>query len=385
MKKSVRPLLAVAGLGVATAMIGAGLSGIANADPSGAPAQRVLAGEGSDTTQGVMNAMAEAITAGGSDYVGPGGQPVAAGTKVIASYDAVGAGGFTTKSNQTSCVFQGSPANSGTYVEGSRANGSGNGRHALADAWTPGHTTYNATDPCLNFARSSSVGTAGSTAISLTYIPFASDAVSFAVTNTSNFTRSLSLADLTAIYHCTYPGMYTGSSGTLRALLPQAGSGTRSFWESAVGIADADVTSGKYPCVTDQTDRGTVGGSHPIEEHDGRVLDDNSVAPISVAQWIAQAEGTLPDIRGRSVLGVIEGTLPLQLNTGFGGATAGSKVTRSVYNVVPTSEVGASDPEAVNIGHAFVGTNSDVCQQTDIIERYGFGLASNCGDTSVQR
>jgi len=132
------------------------------------------------------------------------------------------------------------------------------------------------------------------------------------VTNDSNLPRQLTKADLISIYQCQIPG--------ITPYIPQAGSGTRSFWLSYLGITDVTL----FPCIKDAKN------GVPIEEHDGRVLDANSLIPISVAQNIAQAEGTLTDLRGKSVLGTIDGTLPQTLNGGFA-------VKREIYNVVPTS------------------------------------------------
>ncbi|WP_051366783.1 substrate-binding domain-containing protein [Hamadaea tsunoensis] len=318
---------AILALGVCLAAVFA--AGPAQADPSGAPTYRQLAGVGSDTTQGVMNAIANSVTIGG--------------TKVLGSYDATGSATITTKDPATS------PGCSGI----ARPNGSGAGRNALLASLQPG----SATAGCIQFSRSSSLNVATSSP-SLTYIPFATDAVTFAITSSSSVPRSLTLADLTAIYKCQIPG--------ITPILPQAGSGTRSFWETTVGIADSDVNNGVYPCIVNGKDA----NNQVIEEHDGRVLNNSSVVPISVAQWVAQASGTLTDIRGRSVLGVINGTGPLLMNPN-------QAVTRSVYNVVPTSQV--TDP---TINQVFVGSGSLVCQSGTIIQQYGFAPTATCGDTT---
>jgi hypothetical protein len=181
--------------------------------------------------------------------------------------------------------------------------------------------------------------------------------VSFALTGDSAIPRSLQLTDLQAIYHCQIPG--------ITAILPQAGSGTRSFWETTMGITDADVNGGVYPCIVN----GTANGQ-PIEEHDGRVLNSTSIVPFSIAQYAAQASGTITDLRGRAVLGVINGVNPLLMN-------ASVPVTRNVYNVVPTSQLATAPTSTV-----FVGPNSLICQQTTIIQQYGFALNPNCGDTT---
>ncbi|MFC1403802.1 MULTISPECIES: substrate-binding domain-containing protein [Streptacidiphilus] len=324
MKNSLKLATAVAGIGLMA--FGAGT---AQADPSGTPTYRQLAGVGSDTTQGVMNAMSNAITING--------------TKVIGSYDATGSATIATQSGAACQAV-------------ARPNGSGAGRTALLNSLT-------AADGCLQFSRSSSLNTTASIP-GLTYVPYAIDAVTYAITPKSSIPRNLSLADLHSIYTCDPNYVGTAPNYSIHALLPQAGSGTRSFWETTVGISDTDVVSGKYPCISD-----TKNGK-PIEEHDGRVLDDTSIAPFSIAQYIAQESGTITDLRGSALLGNIDGTPSLLLNT---GATA----TREVYNVIPSSKVGTAPYSTV-----FVGGTSLICQQTSIIKNYGFGLDANCGDTS---
>ena len=325
MNTSLKLLAGVAGVGLLA--FGAGT---AQADPIGSPAgnTRPLIGVGSDTTQGVMNALSNAVTVNGQ--------------KVIASYDAVGS---ATISTTTAAACQGLP----------RPNGSGAGRTALI-------TQLNSNN-CFTFSRSSSL-TQTAASPNLTYVPFAIDAVTYAIAPNSALPRDLSLDDLHGIYTCDPGYVGTGPNFAIHALLPQAGSGTRSFWEATVGITEADVVAGKYPCISD-----TKNGK-PIEEHDGRVLDANSIAPFSIAQYIAQGSGTLADLRGSSVLGNINGVPSLLLNTS-------SAATREVYNVIPTSKVNVSP-----YSNVFVGSASGICQQQSVIKSYGFGIDANCGDTS---
>ncbi|MEV4557262.1 substrate-binding domain-containing protein [Kitasatospora sp. NPDC049285] len=304
-------------------------TGTAQADPTGAPQYRLLAGVGSDTTQGVMNAIANAVTLNGQ--------------KIIGSYDAVGTPTINTKST---AACQGL----------NRPNGSGAGRTALVNELNKGNG-------CLDFSRSSSLNLAAVTP-GLTYVPFAVDGVTYAVSAGSALPLDLSTADLHAIYSCDPGYVGTGPNYDIHPLLPQAGSGTRSFWESVVGITEADVTSGKYPCVSD-----TKGGKK-IEEHDGRVLDTNSLVPFSIAQYIAQSSATIADLRGTAQLGNINGVPSVLLNTN-------AAATRDVYNVIPTAKVGVSP-----WSDAFVGSGALVCQQTAVIKQYGFGVNANCGDTS---
>ncbi|MFC8451528.1 hypothetical protein [Kitasatospora sp. NPDC057223] len=317
----------------ATVAAGLGLmvagTGTAQADPSGAPVYRPLAGVGSDTTQGVMNALANDITVGGQ--------------KVVGSYNALGSATIATK-DSADCQAV------------ARPNGSGAGRSALLSELGKGKG-------CLDFARSSSLNLAASTP-GLTYVPFAVDGVTYAVSAGSSLPLDLSTADLHAIYSCDPGYVGTAPNYSVHPLLPQAGSGTRSFWLSVVGITEADVVANKYPCVSD-----TKGGKK-IEEHDGRVLDTTSLVPFSIAQYIAQSSSTIADIRGTAQLGNINGVPSVLLNTG-------APATRDVYNVIPTSKVATSPWSDV-----FVGGTSQICQRSSLIKQYGFGVNTNCGDTS---
>lgn len=377
MKDFKRLSVAVVGLGLATAVLG---SGVAQADPATPqPPFRTLQGEGSDTTENVMNALSEVVVDGSNN-------------KLIASYDANGTSGFQTRS--TGCTYTGNPTPASSYVEGARANGSTNGRKALADAVTAGKTTFG----CLDFARSSSGS--GTFGFSSTYIPFAKDALGFAVTNTSLFPRQLTYATLKAIYTCQFTGIDGTAGGGYKALIPQAGSGTRSFWLGVVGLTDDTNpttglgVTGSFPCVTDQTDYGTRGGSKPIQEHLANVVKNNAIVPVSVAQYIAQSEGTSADSRGRAILGAISdgaGTVsyPMSLNNTYGTVSTGTPtlnapITRDVYNVVPTASITSGNPAfkqaAVDV---FVGSTGLLCNQSAVIAKYGFGLlGSSCGSTT---
>jgi ABC-type phosphate transport system substrate-binding protein len=87
----------------------------------------------------------------------------------------------------------------------------------------------------------------------------ATDTLGIATTTVgSNAPAGLSVAELVSIYECNVttwnalPGNTSGSTETIHPLLPQAGSGTRSFFETALGISDSNLGS----CV------------RSVEEHD---------------------------------------------------------------------------------------------------------------------
>lgn len=323
-----RNLIAALALGLLATAISVSA---ATADPSGSPTPRALNGVGSDTIQGVEDALNNTITD-------------AAGNKLLGSWDATGSATISTVPGNAACTI-------------TRPNGSNAGRAAL-------ETSLQANDGCLQYSRSSKLDLTTAAPVPLTYVPFAIDAVAYAVTSGSNIPRQLALTDIKAIYHCDANYVGTGPNYSIKVLLPQAGSGTRSFWESTVGITDADVTAGKYPCISDKYN------GAPIEEHDGRVLDANSIVPFSIAQYIAQSSNTITDHRGQAVLGTIDGLTPTVENANFG-------VTREVYNVIPSSKVG--DPTYQSV---FVGPNSKFCTSTTTINQYGFAVDPNCGSTS---
>lgn len=378
MKGIKRFSVAAIGLGVAGTLISAGM---AVADPSGSPTgnTRPLQGTGSDTSEEVMQAMSDAVLVSGS--------------KAIASWNAVG-GAFT--SRPSGCAFS---ATGGTAP--ARPNGSGQGRTALVASETTGGGAASGQD-CLDFARSSSVG--GTTGVGLTYIPFAKDAVAFAVTSTSNLPRQISLADLKAMYDCTYPGFEDNSASpgwqsTFKALIPQSGSGSRDFFYNTIlGYANSTLTGSPDTvrgCVSDEKDksgRGDYTNNNGIQEHRANVLDDNSIVGVSIAQFIAQATGTSPSFIGRGVLGSIANnagttvSYPFALNNSY-GTVAGvadpqnAPATRDIYNVVPTADL--SDPE---VDAVFTGNDSLICLQAAVIAKYGFGnLGADCGSTILTR
>ena len=323
MKLSTRFAAVTAGLGLAVSGLGLGT---AFADPVGDPQFRVLAGAGSDTTEEVVQGLSEVVNDGG--------------VKQIASYNAQGTPQIQTKA-AAGCTI-------------TRPNGSGQGRDALQTALT-GNTG------CLDFARSSSAKgsfTSPAGAPKLAYVPFAADSVAFAVTSTSTLPRKLTFVELQAIYKCESTG-----GGTFKPLLPQNGSGTRSFWLSKMyGTSSPNLSD--FPCVKDNAG----------QEHDGRILDDNSIVPFSVAQYVAMSGGTVQDKRGRAVLGQVDLTQPLALNTGY------SNLTRNVYNIIPdvkTSATTITDP----LYSSVFGPTGKICTGAgaSTIQQFGFGLLPACG------
>ena len=356
----------VGGAAAVTGLLALALTGAGSAHADTNPGSTsTLAMVGSDTTQDVMEGLSGVIKD-------------AANAPLLSNYKATAVGRtITTRTGNANCTF-------------TVAKNSGEGRDALSAALRSASFAGSpavaggavVTSPnmngCVDVARSSSGGnpTTSPGVGSMTYIPFGTDSVTYATQASSSVPHTLNKADLVAIY--------TANTGAciLEPLLPSAGSGTRSFWATALGLTDAfGVTNGWGSCVKDVSASGT-----PIQEHDGRFLTNgNQLIPISTAQFIAQQAGVIADIRGNASLGSID-------FDGAGGANAISPVvlqqtfgtnTRPVYNVVSTNAIttgnAAFNQKVVDV---FVGLTSKVCANSITIQQYGLAPLATCGDTS---
>lgn len=323
-----RSFVLAAGACLATAAL---TVGTAVADPSGPPPFRPLAGTGAQTTQGVMNGMSEVIKDAG-------------GNKIIASYDNAGSAQITTKDPAVNpnCTIN-------------RPNQGGAGINALV-------ASLQANNGCLQFARAVTNDSASRAGQGLTYIPFAVDALTYAVRDDSLIPRDLSIADLTAIYNCQVPG--------IKPLLGTFGAGNRTFFLQKLGLTDsADfVQKPGHTCVKDTDVNG-----NPLLANNGTLLTDPAqIVTYSSNEWVAQVDGVVPDLHGKTLLGSVNGISPVLLNND-------SVMSRDVYNVVPTSQLGVAPTSTV-----FVGPNSAVCSNAATIKRYGFNVNPKCGDTTVK-
>ncbi len=355
-------------LGVATAAAVCAVAMAVSASPAFADPTgfKTLSGVGSDTIQDVVNGLGSAVPA-------------------IGSYDAidpitgVAGGTITTKASGPAFV---------------RPNGSGAGVQALSDSIEGGTHLWNTVNISgqVDFARAS--GFQGVTGTDLTYIPFALDAVTYAVNAGSDFPRNLPLGSsadaasrlsLYNIYHC-IKTTYVDSNGdpiTIHPLDPQSGSGTAKFWASTLGFSD-----GSLPTCVKRVNTDTTPVS--VEEHNGTSIDDaGDIVPFSIAQYIAQGNHAtlasafgvnVTERRGNVALGSIGGQPAIRevgtttvMNPSF-------PVTRSVFNVVSSALVSPAGP----IKSTFVGSTSAVCSQSALIQSFGFQTLSNCGDTSLQ-
>lgn len=346
-----------------------GVSAPAYADPTPPGSFKPLVGVGSDTTENLVNGLGTVVTN-------------------IGSYDAVGSATIQTRSG--GATFN-------------RPNGSGNGQKALTasinpngtDKW-PAGTGVDITGQ-VDFARSSSAPSGSLPGTQLTFIPFARDAVTFAVSAASDFPRDIALGsaaqDSISPAPFTLRNIYRGTvttyadadfnSVTIRPLLPQTGSGTRSFWIGQLGLTEANITAGGVA-----TDLGNT-----VQEHNGTfVTRPGDIVPFSVAQFIQQGNyaslpTTVVERRGNIQLGNVGSSKPYIPSAG-GGIELNSSfpITRLVFNVVSTARLTGSSAADIQLQQAFVGTGSQVCAAASTIRQYGFGtIGSLCGNTTTYR
>lgn len=350
----------------AVAVLAFGAATPAYADPSGF---KPLNGAGSDTTQDVMSGVASAVTA-------------------IGSYDAIGSATIQTTSGGP--IF-------------TRPNGSTSGVQALsASVNNTGTRVFPATAAGvsitgqLDFARSSSAPSSSFVGTDLTFIPFARDAVTFAVSLASDFPRDIALGssaqDSLSPAPFTLRNIYRGTVTTfvdaelnpvtIRPIIPQTGSGTRAFWLSALGLTETTIIG------TPTTDIGNT-----AQEHTGTYIKNaGDIAPFSVAQYIAQGNyqvlpTSIVERRGNVALGNV-GTVKPMLLTAGGGVELNTAfpINRLVFNVVQTSRLSGASAADLQLQATFAGSGSTVCAATAQIKQYGFGtIGGLCGNTTTYK
>ena len=225
----------------------------------------------------------------------------------------------------------------------------------------------------------------------------------------ANAPATLTPAQLTSIYNCTVTNwsQVGGANAPIHAFIPQTGSGTRSFFLTALGIANPG------SCVSDDNGQ--------LQENEGvnPVLNDpNAIFPYSIGKFIAEAfhsnkclnSGCTPNSNGitcthtpgNNLFGCnTHGTMVLKQINGIAPTTGSGKNTvinsafpatfqRIVFEVVPfdpattdhipgaTSPVGGVNLETLFGASGFVCTNATA--QKDLTN-YGFLVTPLCGVT----
>jgi ABC-type phosphate transport system substrate-binding protein len=390
----VSKLLAAA---TAAAAITALVATPALADPPAGKTPRPtdVVGVGSDTIQNVMDQLSVAYNAthaSGKLYSFDATNPV------------TGAMGDTIKlkSGSSTCSIP-------------RPDGSSAGITALENTGT---TT--GSQPCINFARSSRAR-ATTDPNTISFITLAGDAVTVSTQpGTHAPANKITTSVLTGIYNCTItkwnqiPGNSGGATSTIRPMLPQNGSGTRSFFLGAIGVT----TPGACVSTSDTAQGSGHLNDNTLQENQGvapslNTNKTNVIFPFSVAKYIAEkfhsaSCGTISqcfadpnnchptgtqnkfgcDTHGTMVLNKINGTAP---TVGTGGNTRINPLftttfTRLVFDVVNAAQGTIPSNMAKYFGPAgFTCTNTTAKND---IKKYGFLVlpagttAGHCGAAS---
>ncbi|MEU8923490.1 substrate-binding domain-containing protein [Kitasatospora sp. NPDC048545] len=342
MRKTAANLLAAAALATSVATV---FAGTAVADPAGLPNSQDIVGVGSDTTQAVLNQLA-------ADYNATLTNP---SDPHLYSWDAIPSGTITTKSGATAIT---------------RPNGSGAGITAL-----------NAnTSATVDFARSSRAPQASDPTTD-DFVALAKDAVAWAAPATGNAPANLTTQNLKDIYTCTVTNWNQISASlpnaTIKPFLPQASSGTRSFFLTTIGGGTA-VTPGA--CVTSGTQENQ--GSDPA------LADVNSVVPYSAAHYIGQVyfgKGSGADVQGPLTIRSVDGVAPVDtVNKTISSAFAATAYSRVVYNVFRDAEWTATDAHGTAL-RAIFGKGGWICTKGAAdIKSFGFLPLSSfaCGSVT---
>ena len=360
-----------------------------------------LVGLGSDTTMDVMDGLSTALGKTGSLWR-------------LASYKAIGSETVQTRSNMTIPRFNGSSAGRdalyvaigqiGTKSIAIAPNADGSARSAVT-------VTTAQLAGAMDFARSSSGPSSATASGVVTYVPFAIDALTYATSPNSkipsgiplgtdgdttevslkniykgNITKVITNSTTGAFIKLAAPDYELGAgeaSNTIKAYIPQSGSGTRSTFigSTMINITEANISAGNTAALDVFTPAG--GTQKSVQEHDGSAVanDPYALVAFSISQFVAQSNRVstnrlygavvrpMAASNGGTVTNPTTGTAPnLVTNPDWAG------LKRTVYNIVPTALANATGSN--NIKTTFVGTNSLVCRQKTVIQRYGYGLLS---------
>lgn len=361
-----KTLAAVLAAGIAATTLAAAPA--AQADPSQyhpkfVPSATDIVGVGSDTTQFLVADLADGT------YVDQGRKVKAkkfyngynTGKKAgrIASFDAFKPG---TKITGDTIVLRAGQRGI------ARPDGSGAGIKALQNSPRLAGTTHDVID----FARSSRAPKDGEQ--NLAFLKFAVDSVTWARNGAAKGNATnLSQAQLKGIFNCSITNwkQVGGANLPIRPMVPQNGSGTRSFFLSKLGI----------------TDPGAAGLKcwKTVQEHDPAPIaaTKGAIGPMSVARYLAPRGANMKGI----TLGGVDKKSPIdrkgQLNTIF-------PFSRDVYNVVKRTGGTATGAVPSYLARIFgdgkgragaLGGTPFVCgkQGQAIIVANGFGVSKNCG------
>ncbi len=303
-----------------------------------------------------------------------------------------------------------------------RPNGSGAGIAALTGGYGTTSYTYKGKKhvvPCIDFARSSRPRSSKDPAFGkggVAFVTLAGDAVTYATTKGSNAPNNLSKAQLAQIFGCTVPakngdpantwGALLGSKakpGTAKVkiapVLPQAGSGTLSFWATtALGLSGTtEPTCGPAANLSVPNQPEENEGLNKIFKLGNGKPNPNVLYPYSIGAYLSQLQnspacGKRPsktqnmfgcNQTGVLLLNGISGTKPATGRKGHLVTNPAWKSTpfqRFLYDVVPYS-TSTSDHIPAYL-EKYLGRKGYFCKQGGVLNAYGFETTAACGITS---
>jgi ABC-type phosphate transport system substrate-binding protein len=274
-----------------------------------------------------------------------------------------------------------------------RPNGSGPGITALAD---------NVKDPrdrkdyCIDFARSSRA-VKSTDPTDITFIPLAKDIVTYAsLAKGSNAPKNLTTTDLQEIYNCSITNwnQLGGPDEPIVPLLAQSGSGTVSFFLSAIGV------SSPGSCVSEP---GTLEENEGVNSIFTGANAANEIIPFSAGDWVAQAYHSAKCLKSACTAnkaGVVCRPDTKKGQNAFGCDLNGVLGLNDINGTSPTTGTGAKTALNPKFSLGFIRTLSDVvrgtsklpgylstflgrkgwyCKNTTLIKDYGFLTDSACG------
>jgi ABC-type phosphate transport system substrate-binding protein len=281
------------------------------------------------------------------------------------------------------------------------------------------------TYPCINFARSSRFFKAGDPAFGpggVSFVILARDAVTYATTKVTNVPNNLTTKQLSEIFGCDIPAAGPFAANTWGALLgagaknptqspapvlPQAGSGTLSFFAGDLGVATTEPTCGPaaaLPATSDPEENEGVDNIFRVGDKASGAPNPNVIYPFSIGSYLAQEfhspkPGHKP-AKGQNKFGFNEtgvlflnelnGTQPtVSVGSGKGkhqiiNPNFAKKFQRFVYDVLPYSadrtHIPASLEKWFNPATG-KGTHGFFCSSArkTLIEDYGFLPTALCG------
>ena len=208
---------------------------------------------------------------------------------------------------------------------------------------------------CTSFARSSRPRAPADppyAAGGVTFVKLASDTVTWATQAVTDAPRSLTVAQLAAIYTCTDTNwaQVGGQNAPIQPFLPQPGSGTRAFFLAAIGVGAPG------GCVSDDMGQ--------LQENEGvnPVLHSpDAIVPYSTGKYIAEAFHSARCLNAActpSPQGVA--CVPTGTDNPFGCNTHGTMVLNQINGVPPTAGIGIHTEINLRFPAAFHRTLYDV-------------------------